>query len=175
MRASRVLAAALLGLLVWHGPSAPASALPLPPGVPDLFNPAVQEQFRIVLETQLGGDRDFPLLVLGSVGDRSPGRVLLVLDARNGTARWSLQRDPVIFLVLADSPSARRAFLDEGFAASGRASGAFLAGGAEEADRLLRELQESHRRYVRPGRNVPAGGARPRQTPSRADPTGIRL
>ena len=147
-----VVAALLCGL----GVSPPARAAGPPPGVPDLLDPAVQAQFRVALETQFGGDPDFPMLALVNVAGQSPRVILLVIDARNGRPDWSLQEDATIFLMVSDSPATRRTFLDKGFATTGQPSGTFLSGGAEETDRLLVVLRESHRRCTTPVRLVPA-------------------
>ena len=151
--------AAILALAISQAPDARATQLPA--GVPDLLDPAVQAQFRVVLEERFGGDPDFPALALVNVTDHSPRIVLLIIDARNGKATWSLREDAAVFLVISDSPISRHTFLDRGFAASGRASGSYLSGGVAETDDLLRALQESHRRHSRRNRMLPASRPTP--------------
>jgi hypothetical protein len=118
-----------------------------PARVPDLLDPAVQARFVVLSVARLGGDPDFPALFLGNITGESPRFLLVILDARNGKETWSLREDaPIFFLLMADAETIQRAFLDEGFAANGIASGSFIASGPEAGEHLLARLRESHRR-----------------------------
>jgi hypothetical protein len=105
----------------------------------------------------LEGDPDFPALFLGNTGREYPQFLLVILDARNGKQTWSLKEDATIFfLLLTDPTTVQQAFLDEGFATTGKPSGKFIAGGPEAAEHLLVRLRESHERSRTSARFAPA-------------------
>lgn len=98
----------------------------LPKEVPDLLNPQVVKTYALVGTGTLFGDPDFPVIVLQHRGDGAPARVLVVVDARNGKSSWSLQEDPVIFVLVLNSPTGPTvSFADEGFLGTGQPSGVF--------------------------------------------------
>ena len=67
----------------------------------------------------------------------------MILDARNGKETWSFREDAAVFVaVYSDPATVHRAFLDEGFAANGQASGRFIRGGPESVADLVTEFQE---------------------------------
>lgn len=118
-----------------------------PPGVPDLTDPARQEEYRPLALSQLNEDPDFPMLLLARLVEGSPPFLLVIYDARNGKDTWSLREDAAVFYALfADLSTVQQAFLDEGFAGKGKPSGQFLAAGPDEVEALMARLQESHQR-----------------------------
>jgi hypothetical protein len=118
-----------------------------PPDMPNLVDPDLQNELILVALSPLDGDPDFPVLVLARVHERLPQLLLVIVDARNGKDTWSLREDHAIFFVLfTDSTSVERAYLDEGFATSGKPSGTFVAAGPDDMEELMAKLRESRRR-----------------------------
>jgi hypothetical protein len=100
----------------------------LPAGVPNIYDPAVRADFRPVGVVNLGGNSDFPVVLLVSTAGKEPQGLLFGLDARNGKATWSLTSDPIILIVVVPDNTARqRVYVDTGFADLGSASGAYTA------------------------------------------------
>jgi len=132
-------------LLVPMAPALAGDGHPTP--VPNLTDPAVLDEFMPLALSRLNEDPDFPMLLLGRLGQASPQYLLVIYDARNGKDTWSVREDVAVFYVLfEDGKTVRQVFLDEGFAGKGEPSGSFLAAGPEGVDGLLARLQESHRR-----------------------------
>jgi len=128
-----------------------------PAGIPDLRDPEIRSRFMLLNLARLDDDPDFPVLMLAGVGAGSPALLVVIVDARNGKETWSLREDAAVFyLMLADPTTVERAFLDEGFAASGKASGRFTAAGPGAAENLMARLRESHGRTRRTARLGPA-------------------
>ncbi len=146
MNARRVVGALVaLGFLLLP-PQGRAQAA-RPPGVPDLSDPAVLEQFLPMGYSPFGGDPDFPMLLLANRGEEAPRFLLVIIDARNGRETWSLWEDaPVFYLLFADSTTVQQAFLDQGFALGGAPSGEFIAAGPEGAEGLASQLREGYLR-----------------------------
>lgn len=118
-----------------------------PTGVPDLTDPSVLNQFVPVGLSTLGGDPDFPALLLANIGEGPPQFLLVVLDARNGKETWSLREDAAVFYVLLAGPTTiQQAFLDVGFAAGGRPSGDFIDAGPDGVEGLMAQLHEAYQR-----------------------------
>ncbi|HSB69357.1 MAG TPA: hypothetical protein VLH58_03140 [Candidatus Methylomirabilis sp.] len=121
-----------------------------PPGVPDLTDHDVQDGLVVLAISLLDGDPHFPVLVLAGSGGGLPRYLLVVVDTRSGKDAWSLQEDhPILFMVFSSSTELRGAYLDEGFAANGKASGHFSGAGPEAVERLVGELRDGHRRARR--------------------------
>lgn len=98
----------------------------LPDGVPDLLDPRAVGSWQPHVLGNVKGDPDFPLVVYLNKSGNGPAAVMMVIDARNGTSRWSLASDPVIGIaVFADSQTLTRLYYDQGFAEDGRASGQY--------------------------------------------------
>ncbi len=145
MDARRILPAALIAVFLSLG-GAHAQTV-LPPGVPDLRDPAVQAEYMPIDISYLNGDPDFPLVVLARRDEGSPQFLALVIDARNGKETWSLREDRAVFYILfVDRTTIQRAFLDEGFAARGEPSGNFIPGGPETAEVMFARLGEAYMR-----------------------------
>ena len=99
-----------------------------PAGVPNIYDPAVQAHFRPVGVVNLGGNADFPVVLLMSTTGEEPQAILFGLDARNGKGTWSLGTDPIILIVVvSDDTVVQGAYVDIGFADQGTASGEYLA------------------------------------------------
>jgi hypothetical protein len=150
MRCKGILLGLLFATACFSSPDGVMAGATHPPGVPDLTDPAVLGSFLPLGMGQLGGDPDFPVIFLGNTSGDLPRFMLVILDARNGKNTWSVQEDAAIFfLLLADSDTIQQAYLDKGFAASGKASGEFMATGMEGLERLLVQLREGHNRSRR--------------------------
>ncbi len=118
-----------------------------PPGVPNLTDPDVQNEFVRVAVSRLDEDPDFPVLVLARVSKGLPQFLLVIVDARNGKETWSLHEDRAVFyMLLSDPMSVLQAYLDDGFVSDGRPSGSFNAAGPDTVGELIPKLRESHRR-----------------------------
>lgn len=103
-----------------------ADSTAFPAGVPNIYDPEVQAHFRPVGVVNLGGNADFPVVLLMSTTGEGPQALLFGLDARNGKATWSLTTDPIILIVvLSDNKASHDAYVDIGFADLGKASGEY--------------------------------------------------
>lgn len=112
----------LTAMPVWAGQPA------LPAGVPNIYDPEVRAHFQPAGLANLGGNPDFPVVLLvNTTGERSQA-LLFGLDARNGKATWSLTADPIILIVVfSDEATIQGAYVDIGFADLGKASGNYAA------------------------------------------------
>ena len=98
----------------------------LPAEVPNIFDPEVRSQFQRVGVVNLRGNPDFPVLIFQNIVGGQPQTILLGLDARNGKEGWSLRSDSVILVILfADPETILAAYVDAGFADSGKPSRVF--------------------------------------------------
>ncbi len=143
----RIVLALVVATLVCGAPAWAAGEAPYPAGVPNLTDPNVRTDYAALAISRLDEDPDFPVLILGRLGEGFPQVLLVIVDARNGKDTWSLQEDtPVFFLLFADPRTAMEAYLDEGFATAGKGSGKFIAAGKDGVEELMVRLRESHRR-----------------------------
>ena len=107
--------------------TASAAQTALPTGVPDIFDPEVRALFQPVGVANLGGNPDFPVLIVVNKTGEQPQAMLLALDARNGKDTWSLGSDPVILIALFSDPTTiQGVYVDAGFATQGQPSGTYL-------------------------------------------------
>ena len=114
----------LAGLVLLPAIPAWAGNVALPAGVPNIFDEMVQEQYQPVGVANLGGNADFPAVLLENIGDDQPQAILIGLDARNGKDTWSLTDDPIILIVVFSDPATIKAlYLDSGIAKHGKESG----------------------------------------------------
>jgi hypothetical protein len=98
----------------------------LPDGVPDLLDPRIVGSWQPYVLGNLKGDPAFPLVLYLNKSGNGPAAVMMAIDARNGTSRWSLASDPVIAIaVFADPQTVARLYYDQGFAEDGRPSGQY--------------------------------------------------
>ena len=112
----------LAAMPAWAGEPA------LPAGVPNIYDPEVRAHFQPVGVANLGGNMDFPVVLLWSTTGDQPLALLLGLDARNGRDTWSLTTDPVILIVvLSEDSTVQGLYVDTGFADMGEASGSYAA------------------------------------------------
>jgi hypothetical protein len=122
-----VSVAVLVGLLVLAAASAGAAPA-WPAGIPNIYDPEVQTQFRPAIFTNLRDNPEFPVVLLVNTAGKQPEALLVGLDARNGKDTWSLTGDPIILIVaLADAQTIQGLFVDTGFADQGTASGTYAA------------------------------------------------
>ncbi len=157
MRCRPVVLALLVAAGVLSAAAGASAEATFPAGVPDLRDPDIRSRFMLLNLSRFDDDPDFPVLMLAGVGAGSPALLVVIVDARNGKETWSLREDAAVFyLILADPTTVERAFLDEGFAASGNASGRFTAAGPGAAEDLMARLRESHGRTRRTARLGPA-------------------
>jgi len=76
-------------LLVPMAPALAGDGHPTP--VPNLTDPAVLDEFMPLALSRLNEDPDFPMLLLGRLGQASPQYLLVIYDARNGKDTWSVR------------------------------------------------------------------------------------
>lgn len=89
-----------------------------------------------------------PILLLANYEEVFPQFILLILDAQNAKGSWSVRQDaPVLLVFFSDPTAAEQAFLDGRFAANGKASGRFVAGGPEALDDLVATFRQGHLRF----------------------------
>ncbi len=118
----------LVGFVLLAAVPAWAGVPVLPAGVPNIYDPAVQAHFQLVGVENVQDNPDLPVVLLLNTDGAQPQLLLLAFDARNGKDTWSLLEDPVILIaVSADKTTLRALYVDTGFAAQGKASGAFTA------------------------------------------------
>ncbi len=109
----------------------------LPAGVPNIFDSQVQEQFQPVGVANLGGNSDFPAVLLANLTDEQPQAILVGLDARNGKDTWSLTDDPIILIVVFSDPATIKAlYLDSGIVKQGKESGEYTELDGVDAGKL---------------------------------------
>ncbi len=126
--ATVVLALSLFATACASMPAALAVKSGFPAGVPDLLDPSVQSHFVSLKIGNIADNPDFPEVLLLNESGEQPRALLVGLDARNGTDRWSMEKDPVILImVLADKMAVERSYIDTGFVDHGKPSGAFAA------------------------------------------------
>lgn len=118
----------LLGVALLVAAPAWAEQTSLPDGVPNIHDPNVLARFTPMSIGNMGGNPDFPLVLLVNTEGDQPRGLLLGLDARNGKNTWSLNADPAILVVLLSDPTTvQEAFVDAGFVDMGKASGNYAA------------------------------------------------
>lgn len=121
------------GLSLWTGillflAALPAWAeqTPLPSDVPNIFDSEVRAHFEAAGMVNLGGNPDFPALLLEDASNERPTALLLGLDARNEKDTWSLTEDPIILIVVLSEPTKiKTLYMDAGFVKDGKPSGEF--------------------------------------------------
>jgi hypothetical protein len=114
--------------MVLSSVSAWAGQPTLPSGVPNIFDPEVGEHFEVQAVTNLGGNPDFPMVLLMNTEEDAPQAILLAMDARNGGETWSIKSDPIILIATFTDPAKIQTLLvDIGFADQGKASGKYAA------------------------------------------------
>jgi hypothetical protein len=125
-RAGRLVLLWAISLVILSSVSAWAGHPALPSGVPNIFDPEVQDQFEMLGVTNLGGNPDFPMVLLMNTGEDAPQAILLAMDARNGGETWSIKSDPIILIITFTDPTTIQTLLvDIGFADQGKASGKY--------------------------------------------------
>lgn len=118
----------LVGFVLLAAMPAWAGQPALPAGVPNISDPEVQAHFLPAGQVNLGGNPDFPVVLLVNTTGEKPRALLFGLDARNGKATWSLTSDPIILIaVFSDETTIQAVYVDTGFADLGKASGTFAA------------------------------------------------
>jgi hypothetical protein len=119
----------VMGLALLAASPAAAAAPTLPTAIPNFHDPAVRAHYHAVEIGPLGGNPDFPMLLLMNTDGARPHGLLLGLDARNGKDTWSFAEDPVIFIAFvaahADEAMVEAMYVDVGFVDEGKASGTF--------------------------------------------------
>ncbi len=116
----------LVGFVLLAGMPAWAGQPTLPAGVPNLYNPEVRAHFQPVVVGNLGGNRDFPLVLLVNLIGGEPQALLIGLDARNGKDTWSFTTDPIVLIVVfADQTTIQSMYVDTGLADQGKVSGSY--------------------------------------------------
>lgn len=117
-----------ISLMLLCSASAWAGQPTLPSGVPNIFDPEVRDHFEVQGVTNLGGNPDFPMVLLLNTGEETPQAILLAMDARNGGETWSIKSDPIILIATFTDPTTIQTLLvDIGFADQGKASGKYAA------------------------------------------------
>jgi hypothetical protein len=116
-----VLIALLFGTSAWA-----QQPLALPADVPNLLDPQVRAQYTPTVVGNLLANPDFPLVLLVHISGTPPAGVLVALDARNGSAAWSLGTDPIVSIaLLGEAATITEGYIDRGLLEQGTPSGRF--------------------------------------------------
>lgn len=122
----QIVASLVAGLILVLGGFALASAKNLPTDVPNFLDPGVLAGWRSYQVGNLAGNPDLPLVMFLNTAGRGPAAVMMALDARNGTDRFSLASDPAVVIALFSDPKTMTGlYYDEGFVSKGQPSGSY--------------------------------------------------
>jgi hypothetical protein len=139
---------------VWAGGAA------LPPGVPDIYDPAVRAHYQTLAVVNVQDNPDLPAILLANTDGDQPRGLFLALDARNGKDTWSLTEDPLILIaVYAGAATPEIVYVDTGFVDQGKASGKFIAldPASPTFPELIKRFTEGSRRAAARMRLTAAG------------------